>query len=451
MKVLKFGGTSVGTVANLKKVCELVNDGQTKIVVLSAMSGTTNALVQITDLLQRAKSTDASVLIYSLHKQYIDIVDELYTSDKHKIAMLEKLNFHFDQLNVFAQQKYQSRFETEILAIGEQLSVALFFHYLQEMEIPSESLYAPDFIRLQQNNEPDHYYIKENLTRLLNQSATVHNNTLYITQGFICKDQNGWISNLQRGGSDYTASLIGAAIAAEEIQIWTDIDGMHNNDPRYVERTFSLSHLSFDEAAELAYFGAKILHPSSIRPARMAGIPVRIKNTNQPDAEGTYISDRTLEKSIKAVAAKDDITVIRIRSGRMLMAYGFLSKLFAVFEKYQTSIDMITTSEVSVSVSIDQADNLEAITAELSALGQLEITYDHSIVCIVGDLIAESKGRAVQVLDAVKHIPIKMISYGSSNNNISLLIDSQDKSEALNALSQHLFQEQHEPAFLRHI
>ena len=448
MKVLKFGGTSLGTVANLKKVCKLVNDGQTKIVVLSAMSATTNILVQINELLSAGKRTEATVLRYSLYRHYTEVIEELYQKDSHRIAMLEKLNVFFDKLADFAKETYKTAFEAEILAIGEQLSVALFHEYLTEQGIPSVMLYAPDFLRLQQNEEPDHYYIKENLTRLLNQPQNSHNNTVYLTQGFICKDSNGSISNLQRGGSDYTASLVGAAIKADEIQIWTDIDGMHNNDPRFVNNTSSLSHLSFDEAAELAYFGAKILHPSSIRPARMADIPVRIKNTNKPDAEGTYISDRTLESSIKAVAAKDGIVAIRIQSGRMLMAYGFLSKLFAVFEKYQTSIDMITTSEVSVSVSIDKDENLEAICAELSVLGQLEISYHQTIVCIVGDLIAESKGIGVQILEAVKNTPIKMISYGASNNNISLLIDTKDKAEALNSLSQHLFEKRYEPVFV---
>ncbi|MFW6043196.1 MAG: aspartate kinase [Marinilabiliaceae bacterium] len=436
MKVLKFGGTSVGSADRIKEVAELVTRPGRKIVVLSAMSGTTNSLVEIANYLYKKNFDGANEVVNRLERSYLKTVENLFSKEEFKHKGLELVKSHFDYIRSFTRDVFTVFEEKSVLAQGELITSALFNFYLQENGHDSVLLPALDFMRTNKNNEPDTLYIRENLERILNEYPDTR---LFITQGYICRNAFGEVDNLQRGGSDYTASLIGSAIDAEEIQIWTDIDGMHNNDPRYVENTRSIAEMSFDEAAELAYFGAKILHPTSVLPAKLANIPVKVLNTMNPDAPGTTISSSQHKYRLTAVAAKDGITAIKIKSDRMLLAYGFLRKVFEIFESYKTSIDMITTSEVGVSVTIDNNRHLEEILDDLRKFSTVEMDYDQVIVCVVGDLVAENKGYANRIFDALKDIPIRMISYGGSEHNISLLINASDKSDALKALSEKLF------------
>lgn len=437
MLVLKFGGTSVGSAERMKEVAELINTPETKIVVLSAMSGTTNSLVEIAEYLYQKNIDAANEKINLLEKNYEKVVDELFSTETYKSKGLELIKSHFNYIKALTQDMFTLFEEKAVLAQGEMLSTALFHFYLEENKRSSVLLPALNFMRIDEEGEPNNNYIKEHLKKELQQYPE---NKLFITQGFICRNTYGEIDNLKRGGSDYSASLIGAAVAAEEIQIWTDIDGFHNNDPRFIENTKPLSGLSFDEAAELAYFGAKILHPSSVLPAKLANIPVRLKNTMQPDAPGTIICNETQNTGIKAIAAKDGITAIKVKSGRMLLAHGFLRKVFEIFETYKTSIDMITTSEVAVSVTIDDTKFLNEIVQDLKKFGTVEVDKDLSIICIVGDFIAESKGYALQIFGALKNIPLRMISYGGSFHNVSVLVNTSDKKEALQSLHNTLFQ-----------
>jgi aspartate kinase len=436
MRVLKFGGTSVGSAARMKEVANLIDDNHQKIVVLSAMSGTTNSLVEIANYLYQKNHDGANEVISGLENKYEKEVDDLFTSEEYKAKGRELIKSHFEFIKSFTIDMFTVFEEKAILAQGELISTALFHYYLEESGKQSALLPALDYMRIDKNNEPDSNYVKEHLNNILSQQP---DQAIYITQGYICRNAFGEIDNLQRGGSDYSASLIGAAVEADEIQIWTDIDGMHNNDPRYVENTRSISELSFDEAAELAYFGAKILHPTSVLPAKLANIPVRLLNTMEPHAEGTLISSTQRKERMAAVAAKDGITAIKIKSGRMLLAYGFLRKVFEIFESYKTPIDMITTSEVGVSVTIDDNKHLEEIVNDLKKYGTVDVDLDQVIVCVVGDLVADNKGYANTIFDAVKDIPIRMISYGGSNYNVSLLISAKDKKKALNLLSDKLF------------
>lgn len=436
MLVLKFGGTSVGSPERIKALKNLVIDNNSKIVVLSAMSGTTNALVEIANCFYKKNDSEAFQQIADLEKKYVETIQELFVNSTHFKQSLDFITCQFNYLKSFSSNTFGNNEEKVILAQGELLSTTLFSNYLNESGINCVLLPALNFMRITENEEPDTNFIKENLTKELAQ----HNNCkLFITQGYICRNSFGEIDNLKRGGSDYSASLIGAAVNAEEIQIWTDIDGMHNNDPRIVDNTKPIAQLSFDEAAELAYFGAKILHPSSVLPAKTNNIPVRLKNTMQPEAEGTLISTHSSGKGIKAIAAKDNITAIKIKSGRMLLAYGFLRKVFEIFEAYKTPIDMITTSEVAVSVTIDETKYLNEIIDELKNYGIVEIDKDLSIICVVGDFIAESKGYALKIFDALQNIPIRMISYGGSMHNVSMLVNTSDKKEALISLNNKLF------------
>jgi aspartate kinase len=436
MKVLKFGGTSVGSAERIQNLAKLVQSNEKQIVVLSAMSGTTNALVEITSLLYEKNITIAEEKITELEERYRSRIQELFTSEEFLNKGNELIDSHFNYIRNFVYRSFTSLQEKAILAQGELISTAMFHYYLCEQNVPSVLLPALNFMRIDKDGEPDHFYIKENLERELQQHDSCN---LFITQGYICRNAYGEVDNLKRGGSDYTASLIGAALRCEEVQIWTDIDGFHNNDPRYVENTSSLKELSFDEAAELAYFGAKIMHPASIMPCQQQSIPVRLKNTLSPCDEGTLISNSTSNKGIKAVAAKDGITAVKIKSGRMLLAYGFLRKIFEVFEIYKTPIDMITTSEVAVSLTVDDDTHLKEIEAELCKYGSIEIDKDQSIICIAGDFISESTGNAKTVLEALENIPLRMISYGGSMHNISVLVNKSDKINALQALSKHLF------------
>lgn len=435
MKVLKFGGTSVGSAQRMKDVAKLIQ-GDRKIVVLSAMSGTTNSLVEISDYLYKKNPDGANEIINKLAMKYMGHVEELYSTEEYKQKAKELIKHHFEYIRTFTKDLFTLFEEKVVLAQGELISTGMINLYLNECGVNSVLIPALDYMRTDKNAEPDPVYIKEHLQKLLDE----HNEAdLFITQGYICRNAYGEIDNLQRGGSDYSASLIGAAINAEEIQIWTDIDGMHNNDPRYVEGTSPVRQLNFEEAAELAYFGAKILHPTCILPAKLNNIPVRLLNTMQPEAPGTLISNAMEKGHIKAVAAKDNIISIKIKSGRMLLATGFLRKVFETFENYQTPIDMVTTSEVGVSVTIDNRKHLDEIVDDLKKYGTVTVDEDMVIVCVVGDLEWDNIGFEARIVQAMKDVPVRMISYGGSNFNVSLLVKAADKRRALQALSDHLF------------
>ena len=437
MKVMKFGGTSVGTPERIKNVASLITEsGKPTFVVLSAMSGTTNSLVEISNYLYRKNPDGANEVINTLERKYLQHVDDLYSTEEYKGKMRDFLHEEFHYLRSFTKDIFTSFEEKEVVAQGEMMSTNMMVAYLQECGVKAVLLPALDFMRTDKNAEPDLQYIKEKLTAIMGENE---GNQIYLTQGFICRNAYGETDNLQRGGSDFTASLIGTAINADEIQIWTDIDGMHNNDPRIVDKTEAIHQLNFEEAAELAYFGAKILHPTCVQPAKYAGIPVRLKNTMDPKAEGTIIDNVLIKGKIKAVAAKDNITAIKIKSSRMLLATGFLRKVFEIFETYQTPIDMVATSEVGVSMSIDNVRHLNDIVDELKKYGTVTVDSDMCIVCVVGDLDWRNLGFETLALDAMKDIPVRMISYGGSNYNISFLIKEADKQRALQNLSDKLF------------
>ncbi|MFN3784581.1 MAG: aspartate kinase [Spirosomataceae bacterium] len=440
MQVWKFGGTSVGKPERMKSIRSLVlADTEKKIVVLSALSGTTNSLLEIGALFTTNEDVNANEKIDALQNHYNAFIRELFETTEGLKKGQEIIENEFQFIRSLGTIKpFTLKQDKELVAEGELLSTQLFAAYLQEKGDAAVLLPALDFMRIDADNEPDFQAIKTNIASLL---APQQDKQIIVTQGFICRNPRNEIDNLKRGGSDYTASLIGGAVEAEEIQIWTDIDGMHNNDPRIVKRTFPVRELTFEEAAELAYFGAKILHPSTITPAKMAGVPVRLKNTMDPSAPGTLITaNQTTSAEIKAIAAKDGITAIYIHSTRMLNAFGFLRKVFEIFEKFKTPVDMITTSEVSVAVTIDNSDNLEQIMEALSQIADLEENdKNQSIICIVGNFMADKAGIAIKVLEALKEIPIRMISYGASEHNISILVDTKDKNAALEALNEGLF------------
>lgn len=437
MKVLKFGGTSVGSPQRMKDVCRLITeDGQQKLVVLSAMSGTTNSLVEIAQYLQGGNKAGADDVINRLRAKYYAHVPELLSKKASQDKVQKFLEDKFAYLQSFQTSGFSEKEEKTILAQGELISTFMVTTYLQEQGIKAVLLPALDFMKTDADAEPDMNFISE---KACAQLAANPGMQIYITQGFICRNWEGNIDNLQRGGSDYTASIVGAAIKADEIQIWTDIDGMHNNDPRVVEGTKPVRHLHFEEAAELAYFGAKILHPTCIQPAKAAGIPVRLLNTMEPSAPGTLIDSNAEPGRIAAVAAKENITAIKIKSSRMLLAHGFLRRVFEIFETYRTSIDMICTSEVGVSMSIDNTRNLEEIVTELKKYGTVTVDKGMCIICVVGDMVWENLGFESRALDALADIPVRMISYGGSNYNISFLIREEDKKKALQRLSDVLF------------
>ena len=439
MQVWKFGGTSVGKPERMHSIRELLNqDPNRKIVVLSALSGSTNTLISIGESAKSYEDEQALSKIDDLKTHYDLFIKELYSTESGLAKGQEVIDSEFGFIRSLVGIKpFTIKQEKELVAEGELLSTKMFQVYLEEKGDSSVLLPALDFMRIDADGEPEMAVIEEKLVTILNQHT---DKQVIVTQGFICRNPREEVDNLKRGGSDYTASLIGGAIRADEIQIWTDIDGMHNNDPRIVKRTFPIRELTFEEAAELAYFGAKILHPSTITPAKLRGVPVRLKNTMQPEASGTLIANQTSDREIKAIAAKDNITAIYIHSTRMLNAYGFLRRVFEIFEKYKTPVDMITTSEVSVSVTIDNSDHLAEITAELREFADLEEhDRDQNIICIVGNFSADKEGIALKVLEAMKNIPIRMISYGASEHNLSLLIHSRYKAEALNVLNERLF------------
>ena len=435
MKVLKFGGTSVGSVENMRAVMQLITDGNQKLVVLSAMSGTTNSLVEIANYLQKKNKDSARQLISQLELKYSKVINDLYATSEKKEKGKILVSEIFKTIKSFTSGEFNDVGENTIVAQGELLSTALFTELMLENGYKTVYLPALDFMKIDSDKAADMHFIRENITRILHDTEAVD---YYITQGFICRNANGDIDNLQRGGSDYTSTLIGAAIDSEEVEIWTDIDGFHNNDPRFVENTKKIDQLSFDEAAELAYFGAKILHPQTILPAKLQNIPVRLKNTMNPSDSGTLITSESGAHGIRAVAAKDGITAIKIRSYRMLNAYGFLKNVFEIFEFFKTPIDMISTSEVSVSVTIDNTKHLNEIVAELKEYGEVEVDTDLTIACIVGDMIAEETGFAAKVFSALQEIPIRMISYGGSHHNISVLVKTELKKQTLQALSNNI-------------
>ncbi len=437
MRVLKFGGTSVGSPDRLRKLMEIIDPLQPQVVVLSAVSGTTNQLVNIANALYEKKHEEANALIDILEEKYIDFIKDLFPESAYLKKASILITEHFNSIRAFTQDLFTVYEERIILSKGELISTALFSYYLEQIGIKNVLLPALDFMRLDEHSEPNIPYTTEHLTPLLTANSNIN---IFITQGYICRNHFGEVDNLKRGGSDYTASLIGAALGAEEVQIWTDIDGMHNNDPRIVSGTKPIRHLSFNEAAELAYFGAKILHPQSVFPAQKYNIPVRLLNTMEPKAPGTLISSMVSEAGIKSIAAKDGITALKIQSSRMLLAYGFLRRVFEVFERYKTPIDMITTSEVAVSLTIDDNQYLAEIIKELNDFGTVEIDADQSIICVVGDFLASKSGYAAKVMDSLKQIPIRMISYGGSSNNISVLVNTAVKNDALKALHKGLFE-----------
>jgi aspartate kinase len=437
MKVLKFGGTSVGSPDRMKNLLDIIKPKNKQIVVLSAVSGTTNSLLEISQAYLTGDKGKASDLISVLKGKYELFIKELFSTDEGLENGKNLIDYHFHLLSSFANEHFTSIEEKVILAQGELISTTLYHIYLTQIGVKSVLLPALNFMKIDEDNEPVIPFISEHIKSLLDQNP---DDILFITQGYICRNSFGEIDNLRRGGSDYTASLIGAAIAAEEVQIWTDIDGMHNNDPRIVKGTKPIAILSFDEAAELAYFGAKILHPQSVFPAQKYKVPVRLLNTMEPDAPGTLITNESERGKIKSIAAKDGITAIKIQSSRMLLAYGFLRRVFEVFERYKTPIDMITTSEVAVSVTIDETQYLNEILKELNSFGTVEVDHNQTIVCVVGDFGAEKHGFAARVLEAIKHIPLRMISYGGSSYNISLLIKDEDKVEVLRSLHNRLFE-----------
>lgn len=437
MKVMKFGGTSVGSPERMKEVASLVTkSGEPTFIVLSAMSGTTNALVEISKYLYKKNPDDANRVINDLEEKYLSHVEELYSTEKYKTITKDFLFQEFNYIRSFTNDLFTSFEEKSIVAQGEIISTNMVTNSLLEQGFKTILLSALDFMRIDKNAEPNSTYIKEKLSGIMKANEGYQ---IYITQGFICRNAYGEVDNLQRGGSDYTASLVGSAIEAEEIQIWTDIDGMHNNDPRVVDKTETVRQLNFEEASELAYFGAKILHPTCIQPAKYSGIPVRLKYTMEPDAEGTIINNVLASRKIKAIAAKDNITAIKIKSSRMLGASGFMRKIFEIFESYQTPTDMIATSEVGVSITIENDAHLTDIVDELKLFGTVSIDTNMCIVCVVGDLDWRNVGYETITLETMKDIPVRMISYGGSNYNISFLIRAVDKKRALQALSDKLF------------
>lgn len=437
MKIMKFGGTSVGRPERMQQVKSLIlQDQNKKIVVLSALSGTTNALVKIGEAMAHADKDQAKQHIDTLHEHYLNFYGELLQTEDGKKEALSVITEHFEFLNIILKISFNEAINRDILAQGELLSTKLFYILLKESGVKAVFLPALEFMSIDENHDPELLKIGERLNAILDGYPE---DNLFITQGYICKNHRNEVDNLKRGGSDYTASLLGAATGADVVEIWTDIDGMHNNDPRIVDQTKPIAQLSFDEAAELAYFGAKILHPASIWPAQMYNVPVKLLNTMDPDAPGTTITAEEIGEGVKAIAAKEGITAVKIKSSRMLLAYGFLRRVFEIFEKYKTPIDMITTSEVAISLTIDDVSHLEQIVQELEGLGTVEVDQDLCIVCVVGNKIAESKGVIKGVMDAMVEFPLRMVSYGGSRHNVSILVDERYKNEALTKLNIGLF------------
>lgn len=436
MVVNKFGGTSIGSPERMKRVAQIIKNDDRQIIVLSAIAGTTDTFLSLAELLYNNRNDEAAAAISELRSDYFRFIDSLFTGLEYSAQAKEDVISQFSYISGFVKDVFTPFEERALLAQGELLSTSIFIKYLAEQGIDAVLISALDFLRIDAHSEPQKDFLRENLSLMLEKHKTCNT---FVTQGYICRNIYGEIDNLKRGGSDYTAALIGAAVKAAEIRIWTDIDGMHNNDPRYVDNTYPLSHLSYDEAAELAYFGAKILHPSSVLPAQNSSIPLRLKNSMNPENQGTLVSSNSSKGKVKAVVAKSGIAAIKIKSGRMLLAYGFLRKVFEIFELYKTPIDMITTSEVAVSLTVDNAENVEAIVSELKHFGEVDVDFNQTIICLVGDFLANNKGYASLIFDALSEIPIRMISYGGSRHNISILVSEKDKVQALQVLNEKVF------------
>ena len=439
MKVLKFGGTSVGTSASIKNVKSIIlNQEGGKLLVLSAMAGVTNQLVEISKQLRNNQTEEIMPRIGELRVKHFDLVDELIPEPRNNSLVRENIGAQLQQLIYVCENEWSPEIDAKILTTGESLLTYIFSSYLTSEGISNSLLEARNFMHISNLENPDTLEVGELLNEELKKAGQ---NDILITQGFVRIDGKGKINTLKRGGSDFTATILGAALRASEIQIWTDISGLHNNDPRHVEGTYSVSDLSFEEAAELAYFGAKILHPQTISPVIGKNIPVYLKNTFTPEARGTCISARTTSKGLKAISAKDEITAIKIKSNRMLMAHGFLKKIFEIFDKYETAIDMITTSEIAISLTIDDCTNLEQILVELEDYGEISVDANHSIICVVGEGLIEDRGT-FRLFEILQDVPVRMISYGGSNNNISLLVDTSNKIKVLRKLNEKLFFDQ---------
>lgn len=437
MKVMKFGGTSVGKPERMHQIVSLVaKETEPVIVVLSALSGTTNILVEIAYHISKGDRHTAKQLIDKLEAHYQEFIAQLVKKPDSVAKAKAIIAEHFEFLNIILKISFSEALSKDIMAQGELLSTKLFCVYLEEQELDHLLLPALDFMTIDNYDEPQIGSIKVKLSQLLKQHNT---KKIFVTQGYICRNTRGEVDNLKRGGSDYSASLIAAAINASVCEIWTDIDGMHNNDPRIVNKTIPVEQMSFDEAAELAYFGAKILHPASIWPAQQYNIPVKLLNTMQPDAKGTLITEKAGSVGVKAVAAKDNIIAIRIKSSRMLLAYGFLRKIFEVFEKYRTPIDMITTSEVAVSITIDNSTNLKAILKELEPFGTVEVDENQVIISVVGNEISQTEAMVKKLFGSIMNIPVRMVSYGGSPHNISLLVPAEYKTQILQQLNKGMF------------
>ncbi len=437
MFILKFGGTSVGKPERLRKVGDIVlrTPGK-KVVVLSALSGTTNTLVKIGDYLLGGHLAEAGNEIVKLEQRYKEYAGALFTSTEFQAIGMEIVGRYFIEIRRLAEGRFDDRAYRELLAQGELASTEFFFNHLRERQVGCRLLPALEFMSIDESQEPELEEINKKLTAFL---SSAEQPEIYITQGYICRNHRNEIDNLKRGGSDYTASLIGAALRAKEVQIWTDIDGMQNNDPRVVKNTLPIAELTFDEASELAYFGAKILHPSTIVPAQKRGVPVRLKNTMDETAPGTLISNQGTSRQVKAVAAKDGIIAINIKSSRMLLAYGFLRQVFEVFERHRTPIDMISTSEVAVSLTIDDDRHLNSIVSDLQVFGVITVDHDQSIICVVGNKLAERQGVLNEVFRSLADVPVRMVSFGGSLNNISILVDKRHKEQSLRLLNKGLF------------
>ncbi|TSE09614.1 MULTISPECIES: aspartate kinase [Aquimarina] len=437
MKILKFGGTSVGSVENLNRVKEiLTSDQEDKIVVCSAMSGVTDQLIRLVESI-KFKDTDAITRnLHRLESKHSDVIDELIENQEVKNTLKDGLSSMITEMFEISSQDYSEIINSRIITYGETLLTYIFSGFLNTVDVPNVLLDAKEFMYVDSVDNPNLEKVSKKLNRILENNIQ---SSIYITQGFVCRNTKEEISHLKRGGSDYTATIIGGAINASEIQIWTDIDGLHNNDPRYVDETHPISHLTYNEAAELAYFGAKILHPQTVSPVVDKDIPVLLKNTFDPEASGTVISNKTYRKGLKAISAKDGITAIKIKSNRMLMAHGYLRRIFEVFDNYHTSIDMITTSEIAISLTIDDTTNLDKIVKEIENYAEITVEQDHSIICIVGESVINDK-NSYKLFEILNFIPVRMVSYGGSNNNISILVDTKDKIPTLRFLNEKLFQ-----------
>ncbi|MHA7059809.1 aspartate kinase [Aquimarina sp. M1] len=436
MKVLKFGGTSVGSVENLYKVRDiLINDGEQKIVVCSAMSGVTDQLV---NLVEYIKLKDGEAITRNLHKlesKHIEVIDELIEDAVLRNELKDNVSSMITNMLELSNQEYSEVLNAKVLTFGETLLTYIFSNFLQVNGVDNKLINARDFMFVDTIENPNIPKVSERLKEVINREES---SDLYITQGFVCIDHLNQISTLKRGGSDYTATIIGAALRVNKIEIWTDINGLHNNDPRYVDGTNPIAHLTYNEAAELAYFGAKILHPQTVSPVVDKDIPVLLKNTFDPEAPGTVISNKTYRKGLKAISAKDGITAIKIKSNRMLMAHGYLRRIFEVFDNYQTSIDMITTSEIAISLTIDDTSYIDEIVQEIEGYAEVTVEQDHSIICVVGESVINDK-NSHKIFEILKYIPVRMISYGGSNNNISILVETKDKIPTLRFLNEKLF------------